>query len=100
MDPKQTPYIFPFLWMHGEDEQTIRRYVRVIFHDDSSPFYYLIEKNTLSDSISHPPQRKAARRRPSAHGRLSVRPRLSYRDAASRRSADRTPTATWRRMAA
>ena len=34
MDAKQTPYIFPFLWMHGEDEQTIRRYVRAI-HDSN-----------------------------------------------------------------
>ena len=34
MDAKQIPYIFPFLWMHGEDEQTIRRYVRVI-HDSN-----------------------------------------------------------------
>ena len=34
MDAKQTPYIFPFLWMHGEDEQTIRRYVRAM-HDSN-----------------------------------------------------------------
>ena len=51
MGPKQTPYIFPFLWMHGEDEQTIRRYVRVIFHDDSSPFFLF---STISSYRSSP----------------------------------------------
>ena len=30
MDEKQTPFIFPFMWMHGEDEDTIRRYIRAI----------------------------------------------------------------------
>ena len=30
MDEKQAPFIFPFMWMHGEDEDTIRRYVRAI----------------------------------------------------------------------
>ena len=34
MDEKQAPFIFPFLWMHGEDERMIRRYVRAI-HDSN-----------------------------------------------------------------
>ena len=31
MKEKGNNYIFPFLWMHGEDEQTLREYMRVIY---------------------------------------------------------------------
>ena len=32
MNEQPSSYIFPFLWLHGEDEATLRKYVRVI-HD-------------------------------------------------------------------
>ena len=38
MDVKQIPYIFPFLWMHGEDEQTIQQYVRAIHESNLESF--------------------------------------------------------------
>lgn len=49
MDAKQTPYIFPFLWMHGEDEQTIRRYVRAIH--DSNLEAFCVESRPHSDFV-------------------------------------------------
>ena len=32
------PFIFPFLWMHGEDEGTIRRYIRAIHESNLDSF--------------------------------------------------------------
>lgn len=38
MQEKNTPAIFPFLWMHGEDEATLREYVHAIHDSQLSAF--------------------------------------------------------------
>ena len=38
MDKKRDDFIFPFLWMHGEDERTIREYVRAIRRSNLTAF--------------------------------------------------------------
>ena len=38
MDAMYVPMIFPFLWMHGEDEQTIREYIRKIHESNLEAF--------------------------------------------------------------
>lgn len=35
---EKSSYIYPFLWMHGEDEQTLRRYVNVIHEAGMAEF--------------------------------------------------------------
>ena len=47
MSAANTPHIFPFLWMHGEDEATIREYIRVI--DDSSLKAFCVESRPHPD---------------------------------------------------
>ena len=38
MDKRRDDFIFPFLWMHGEDEQTIREYIRAISGSNLNAF--------------------------------------------------------------
>ncbi len=38
MDGRGEAFIFPFLWMHGEDEATIRRYIRAIYESNLRAF--------------------------------------------------------------
>lgn len=38
MEKQSKNYIFPFLWMHGEDETVLREYVNVIYNSNIRAF--------------------------------------------------------------